>query len=108
VLPFERQVVASLVDGGSDEHRAAVERWVEASLADMPEHLRAGVIAESLALAAAARLARRSPESTVALLDSSPIGLLRQYVRLFRSLVLFAENELSNGTAEPSERATTA
>jgi hypothetical protein len=100
VLAFERQVVASLLADGSHEHRAAIEAWVDESLADMPEHLRAGVVAESLVLGAAARLARRPPASMVALLDASPIALLRQYVRLFRSLVLFAENELTKDVPE--------
>jgi hypothetical protein len=101
VLAFERQVVASLIaDDGTQEHRAAIEAWVDESLADMPEHLRAGVVAESLVLGAAARVARRPPASMVALLDASPIALLRQYVRLFRSLVLFAENELTKDAPE--------
>ncbi|HEX5614446.1 MAG TPA: hypothetical protein VFZ83_04775 [Acidimicrobiia bacterium] len=102
MLGFERQVVDHLVTTPDPDRRAAVHRWVAGSLADMPEHLRVGVYAESVALAAVARLLRagRRPSDddvarAVQILDVSPIALLRQYVRLFRSLVLFAEQELA-------------
>ena len=37
--------------------------------------------------------ARPSPAETLAWLEGHPIGLVRQWVRALRSLVLFAENE---------------
>jgi hypothetical protein len=65
----------------------------------MPEFLRLGVFGETILLSTWARIrhgrqAAASVGAVVASLDRSPIGLLRQYVRLFRSLVLFAELEL--------------
>jgi hypothetical protein len=94
MLAFERRVVAALTDATAPRDRAAVDEWVGGVLADMPEPLRAGVLAESVLLAAVARLA---PDVGGLLdrLDRSPIGVLRQYPRLFRSLVLFGELELT-------------
>jgi hypothetical protein len=96
VLAFERQVVASLTERVDPRRRAAVAAWVEGCLDDMPEHLRAGVGAQSMMLGAVARVAHRPTSSLVDALDRSPITLLRQYPRLFRSLVLFAEHELAD------------
>jgi len=101
MLAFERQLVAALTVAVDPEVRTGVERFVEGSLDDMPEFLRLGVIGESLVLSILATMARRDPRTVVQLLDRSPVALLRQYVRLFRSLVLFAELELGptpNGT----------
>jgi hypothetical protein len=101
MLWFERRVVTTLVRDLDQQRRSAVVAHVDGVLRDMPEHLRAGVAAESLLLGAWARLrdpARyRDPEAGADLepLDHSPIGLVRQYVRLLRSLVLFAEHELA-------------
>lgn len=99
MLAFERQLVAALTTASDPEVRAGVERFVDGSLGDMPEFLRLGVVAESVVLSTLASLARRDPRAVVRILDRSPIALLRQYVRLFRSLVLFAELELSNAGA---------
>lgn len=95
MLWFERHVVASLTATTDPEQRAAIGSFVDGTLRVMPEHLRAGVVAESLALGAWARLRRADPEAVVSALQRSPIGLLRQYERLLGSLVLFAENELA-------------
>jgi hypothetical protein len=102
MLRFEREVVRSLVTSPDDQVRSAVEDYVDGSLRAMPEYLRAGVVAESVVLGAwAGVLGRRredEPESLVRLLDGweeGRIGLVRQYVRLLRSLVLFAECELA-------------
>ncbi len=96
MIGFERDLVATLITTTDPAQRAGVEAFVAGTLDTMPEHLRAGVLAESLAFAALAR-ARRSGDlqGLVALLERSPIGLVRQYLRLFRSLVLFAEHELA-------------
>lgn len=98
MLRFERRVVASLTESADPDTRAAVERWVETTLAVMPEHLRAGVVAQSLALGAWTSLRRRRPEAVVASLRDSPVGLVRQYERLLGSLVRFAEHELAGRT----------
>lgn len=74
------------------------------SLDAMPEHLRAGVIAESIFVAAllrvSARMVRRPTDQQIAhvlgWLGRSPIALLRQYPRLLRSLVVFAECEAAD------------
>ena len=50
---------------------------------------------ETVLLAAWSTVARHDAARIAGALDRSPIGLLRQYVRLFRSLVLFAEQELA-------------
>lgn len=67
----------------------------------MPEHLRAAIGSASLAFGAwfgVVRPRRRPPgtgvDPLVHSLDTSWIPPMRQYVRLFRSLVLFAEQEL--------------
>jgi hypothetical protein len=101
MLRFEREVVRSLVTSPDDQVRSAVVDYVDGSLRAMPEYLRAGVVVESVVLGAwAGVLGRRraGEEGLVRLLDrwdESPIGLVRQYVRLLRSLVLFAECELA-------------
>lgn len=95
MLGFERQVVDALTTTSDPAVRRRVESWVESSLRAMPQHLRLGVLAESVAVGAWARAARRDPQGVVAALDASPVALLRQYPRLLRSLVLFAEQELA-------------
>jgi hypothetical protein len=102
MLRFEREVVRSLVTSSDDRLRSEVENYVDGSLRTMPEYLRAGVAAESVALGAWAGLRGRrrpgNPEALVQLLDrweESRVGVVRQYVRLLRSLVLFAECELA-------------
>jgi hypothetical protein len=107
VLWFERQLVRSLVDPRLDPSaRAAVESYVDGTLRSMPEHLRAGVAAESLLLGFPARLAHATGRFDETLLRErvggwkrSRIDLVRQYVRLIESLVLFAENELDPAPA---------
>lgn len=104
MLRFERQVVRALVTAPDQPTRSAVEAFVDGSLGAMPEIIRAGVLVESLLLGTCARwleLAgqgdRDDPDALRARLDAwevSPLGPVRQYVRMFRSLVLFGENEL--------------
>jgi hypothetical protein len=103
VLWFERQVVGALMHPDLDaDTRAAVESYVSATLHSMPEHLRAGVLAESLALGSRSWIEQRAGRFDRARLQSrlmrwkhSSIDPVRQYVRLLESLVLFAENELA-------------
>ena len=107
MLSFERRLVTSLVEDASASERAAVVGYVDGALGALPDLLRLGVAAESVAFSAwsaTRRVVTRRPQSGGELLDRlerSPIGLVRQYPRLLRSLALFAEYE-SKG-AERSE-----
>lgn len=104
MLWFEREVVGSLTASDDQRVRSSVEAFVDGSLRDMPEHLRAGVVGESLVLGtyvAALRVLGRLPTGDRTALrrhldawESSRIGVVRQYVRLMTSLVVFAEHEL--------------
>src|SRR4051812_24131874 len=89
--------------------RAAVEEYVGSTLQSMPEHLRAGVAAESIVLGSLSwledrigRLDDRRLRTRVAGWKASKIDPVRQYVRLLESLVLFAENELVADAATPA------
>ena len=99
MLGFERDLVATLTSTRDPDVRARVEAWVEGSLRTMPEFLRLGVLVETIAFSGFARVRNRgrsgAPKAIVDALAGSPIPLVRQYVRLFRSLVLFAEEELA-------------
>ncbi|HEY3141229.1 MAG TPA: hypothetical protein VGJ86_08870 [Acidimicrobiales bacterium] len=105
MLWFEREVVQALGSSTDQDTRSAVEAFVDGSLRAMPEVPRLGVLAETVlfgtyvkALAATGRL--NGPEDLRVLLDrweSSRIGPVRLYVHVFRSLVLFGENELGSG-----------
>jgi hypothetical protein len=107
MLWLEREVVATLVNPTLDDRqRAAIETYVDESLRAMPEHLRAGVAAESLIFGAWPRVQQRLGHLDRATLGtrverwkSSRFDLVRQYVRLLQSLVLFAEHELTPGAA---------
>ena len=102
MLWFERQVVRTLMSPTLDaDARSAIESYVAATLHSMPEHLRAGVAAESVFLCSrswlehrAGRLDPRRVRTRVARWKNSKLDPVRQYVRLLESLVLFAENEL--------------
>jgi hypothetical protein len=102
VLWFERQVVDRLVTTPDPRRRADITAYVDGTISAMPEHLRAAIGSASLAFGAwfsVLRPGRRSldatmPDPLVHALDTSWIPPMRQYVRLFRSLVLFAEQEL--------------
>ncbi|HEX6419085.1 MAG TPA: hypothetical protein VFZ77_11335 [Acidimicrobiales bacterium] len=104
MLWFEREVVGALIDTPDQPRRSSIEAFVDGSLRDMPEHLRAGVAGVSLLLGACAaalrvagRLERGDRDGLRRLLvawEGSRIGVLRTYVRLMKSLVVFAENEL--------------
>ena len=102
MLWFERQLVASITATGDHGARASVEAFVDGTLRSMPEHLRAGIGVVSVAFGALRlrgdRAGGLSPR-VVRLLEEGPLPPLRQYVRLFRSLVLFAEQELVPGPA---------
>jgi hypothetical protein len=104
MLRFEREVVTALGSAREQSTQSAVEAFVDGSLRAMPEAIRLGVIGETLlfgsyirALQAVGRL--DGPGDLRTQLDrweTSRISVVRQYVHMFRSLVLFAENELSD------------
>ena len=94
MLDFERELVAALSSSSEPRLRAGIASFVEDTLADMPEFLRLGVLVESVAFSVLARARRGSILGLVELLERSPVALVRQYVRLFRGLVLYAEQEL--------------
>ncbi|MGH9113573.1 MAG: hypothetical protein ACRDZN_14955 [Acidimicrobiales bacterium] len=103
MLWFEREVVGALVTTPDPAVRSSVEAFVDGSLRDKPAHLRLGVAGESMLLGAyAAGLRtlgrRRGDQGLRELLDgweASRVGVVRQYVRAMKSMVLFAENELT-------------
>lgn len=81
--------------------KAAVENFVAGSIADLPQHLRLGIIADSILLESITRFTHRGKipdsESLRALMESwesNPFTPIRQYARLFTSLTLFADQEL--------------
>ena len=88
-------MVDALTETAEPGERAAIASFVDGTLKAMPEHLRAGVVAESLGLGLWAMLRRTGAAQLVESLRESPIGLLRQWPRMMKSLVLFAENELA-------------
>jgi len=103
VLWFERQVVGALMSPTLDDPvRAAVESYVDETLRSMPEHLRAGVVAESVLFGVRLRLEHAfgravdaEVRARVERWKTSRVDFVRQYVRLLQSLVLFAENEFT-------------
>ena len=95
MLRFERQIVERLVTTDDPRLERDVRGFVEGALGAMPEHLRFSIGAASVVLGLWALVARPAGTALVRSLDASPIPQIRQYVRLFRSLVLFAEQELA-------------
>ena len=102
MLWFERQVVDSLISPSLDDGaRELIANYVDDTLQAMPEHLRLGVFAESVAFGALPWLEHRlgrfdtaSMHRRIERMRNSRIDVVRQYVRLLEGLVLFAENEL--------------
>jgi hypothetical protein len=94
MLGFERRMVAALTTTTDAQRRAGVEGWVDDTLRDMPEHLRLGVLVESVGLGLWSRVRRADDRALLASLERSPLWPVRQYVRLLRGLVLYAEHEL--------------
>lgn len=96
MLKLERRIVADLTTTDDPALRAEVAAWVDGALGDMSDVLRLGVQLESVLFTAWAAVARPADlHGLLTWLDRSPVSLLRSYPRLFRSLVLFGELELS-------------
>src|SRR5690242_16178820 len=101
MLWFERQVVTTLTRDIDEPQRGEVVDYVDTALGAMPEYLRAGVVAESLVLGAWPRMRRAlggfdddALASYLGRIERNPIDPIRQYARLFSSLVLLAREEL--------------
>lgn len=108
MLWLERQVVDTLAGDVDPRRRLALEGYVDGVLRAMPEHLRMGVAAESVVLGSGEWLARRlgsrrTLADRVARWEESPVGPIRQYVRLFSSLVIFANEELTSEPPAPED-----
>lgn len=111
MLAFERRVVGALGAARTEATRSGVEAFVDGSLRAMPEAIRLGVLAESVLLGAYVRAQEatgrlsRDPGALRRELDrweTSPLGPVRQYVRMFRSLVLYSENEIADWEEQPA------
>jgi hypothetical protein len=105
MLWLERRVVTAIA--GDDDRRTggAISEFVDSSLAAMPQHLRFGVVVESVGLGAWVRI-RHGLDPDAATVRRSltgwehhPVGAVRQYPKLLSSLVVFAQQELAE--AEP-------
>ncbi len=99
MLWLERQVVATLSADADPGHRVAIADYVDGVLQSMPELLRLGVAGESVVLGAGEWLTRRLGSrhdfaERIEGWEHSRIGVIRQYVRLLSSLVIFADEEL--------------
>lgn len=104
MLPYERRVVDALLTTTDADQRRTVTDFVSGALGAMPELLRLGIWGISVLLGCWATVRdavgrRPEPAAEVAWLDSHPVGLIRQWVRALRSLVLFAEQETIEGSA---------
>jgi hypothetical protein len=102
MLGFEREVVMALGSAPDQPTRSSVEAFVDGSLRAMAEPARLGILLESLVLGSYVRLTALAGgpaglddlRARLERWETGPIGLVRLYVRLFRSLVLLCENEL--------------
>ena len=100
MLWLERRIVAALA--GADDVRTggAITEFVDTSFRAMPQHLRAGVVGESILLGAYVCLRRGLDPSGAEILaamdqwEHHPIGVIRQYARLLSSLVIFPQHEI--------------
>lgn len=100
MLWFERQVVDRLVSAPDPRRREEITAYVDGTVSALPDHLRAAIGAASIAFGGWFSVVRPrkvslgATDPLVHALDTSWLPPMRQYVRLFRGLVLFAEQEL--------------
>lgn len=97
---FRNRVVDALLAPLDPLQRGRAEAFVEGSLADLPQHLRLGIFADSVLLEIVTRAThggRIPDEATLRGLverwEANPLTPIRQYARLLSSLVLFADVE---------------
>jgi hypothetical protein len=103
---FRRAVVATVLEDAAapaiGDVETDVQRFVADGIGAMPPHLRLGVFAIEVLLAATTVLrsgrpfARLGPDERIAQVkrwETSRLGPANQFVRLIRSLVLFAAHE---------------
>lgn len=99
MLWLERRIVAALAESDDDRSGGAISEFVDSSFRAMPQHLRLGVVVESMVLGTYVRMRHGSDpsrDSIVGSLDAwehNPIGVIRQYARLLSSLVIFSQQE---------------
>lgn len=98
MLSIERRVVNAMITTDDPAERRFIEDHVGGALAAMPEFIRVGISGLSVLVGGWARLRRLRDRSLTPADDLSwashhPLGLVRQWVRALRSLVLFAEQE---------------
>lgn len=102
MLWLERRVVTALAGPDDTRTHGAISEFVDTSFAAMPQHLRLGVVGESIALGVYVRL-RHGPHPTAEAIrgvldqwENNPVSVIRQYARLLSSLVVFAQQELAD------------
>jgi len=84
IAAFSDRVIANDLPALPDERRADVVAFAVRRIAGLPTFMRLGVGAVALAVGAAGRLV--GPDRLVAVLAQRPILVVRDYVRLVRSL----------------------
>jgi len=103
MLWFERQVVTTLTANLDEGLRAEVEAYVDETLRAMPEHLRAGMAADSVGLGAwkrgRAAAGRTAPRASLNRLEPSRLDPGRQHAGHVRSLVQLASYDLAQQPA---------
>lgn len=102
--PYERRVVTAMITTDDPDIRADVVTFAGRSLGAMPEFMRFGITAITVGLTGWDRVRRlagvgRSDIQTLSWLERHPVGLVRQWTRALRSLVLFAEQEQLDAVA---------
>ena len=107
MLSYERRVVTAMTTTDDPRIRAEVVAFAGGSLGAMPEVLRAGITLISVVIGSWSALRRavgagRDPAAEVAWLEDHPIGLVRQWARALRSLVLFSEQEKLEAAGVPA------
>lgn len=107
MFAFERRVVRAMITTEDPQIGAEVEAFVGSRLGAMPEFLRIGITAITVVVGGWCRARRlagagRSDDQLLSWLEQHPIGLVRQWARALRSLVLFAEQEKLEAAATAS------
>lgn len=107
MLSFERRVATAMVTTDDASIRSEVVAFVDGSLGAMPEFMRAGIYAITIGVGGWSGVRRlvgasRSDPELLVWLEEHPVGLVRQWARALRSLVLFAEQEKLEAAGVPA------